>query len=550
VINFLKKKINQNHHLKKIYIIFKYYFFIKRKISQQLFDKNIKFETLKNKKIIFTLVETSHPTNFFLMLLAKILQIRGYQVSILVCDSFLKGCEIKSIRSINDKNVCFSCKFNQNKVYPFFKLPIMKLSKFYNKKINLKVNNAFKRYKNNSYNFQSEDEFFYLNSAIKDSVERYFYGNVKEKKITGQLYKVIKSHLSTAILIHEISKDIDNKYNPIAVVSAMSVYSSWYPFFYYFKNNGNRFKQLSLTQYNLKSLVFNEFELFPALNRFKKFLNSRKNKNLTRFENITTLKFIKDRFKGYSEIFKIDSYYEKKNVEEIKNLLKIDKNKKNIFLFTNVFWDVGLTQRGLIFNSIKKWVFYTIDLLKNNSNYHIYIKPHPAEFKSAESAIGFEEIIKNKYKDSISNITFIKADYKIKPYDLKPFIDLALVFNGTLNIEFMIQKVPVISCGLSPTLGMGLNKEIRNITEYKKVLMNNDYNFSNFIVKNYKKLIIFVYFYFIKNSIPWNYTQYVYGENFKGFNFKSLDILNKSDPMINHWIKCITKGDKFVPENW
>jgi hypothetical protein len=180
VINFLKKKINQNHHLKKIYIIFKYYFFIKRKISQQLFDKNIKFETLKNKKIIFTLVETSHPTNFFLMLLAKILQIRGYQVSILVCDSFLKGCEIKSIRSINDKNVCFSCKFNQNKVYPFFKLPIMKLSKFYNKKINLKVNNAFKRYKNNSYNFQSEDEFFYLNSAIKDSVERYFYGNVKE----------------------------------------------------------------------------------------------------------------------------------------------------------------------------------------------------------------------------------------------------------------------------------------------------------------------------------------------------------------------------------
>jgi hypothetical protein len=95
-----------------------------------------------------------------------------------------------------------------------------------------------------------------------------------------------------------------------------------------------------------------------------------------------------------------------------------------------------------------------------------------------------------------------------------------------------------------------LSKEIRNIAEYKKTLMNNTCNFSNFIVKDYKKLIIFAYFYFIKNSIPWNYTQYAYGENFKGFNFKSLDILNKSDPMINHWIKCITEGDKFVPESW
>ena len=484
------------------------------------------------------------------MLVGKFLQIRGYQVLILVCDQILQGCEIKSIKNISDRNPCFNCKFNQKKIIPFFKIPVIKLSSFRDKKMSFLIDKALKKFNDNGYFFKKKDKHFYLNSAIKDSVVRYFYGNISEKKFTGQVNKVIKSHLSTSILIHEISKDIDKKYNPVAVVSAMSVYSSWYPFFYYFKNNGNRFKQLSLTQYNLKSLVFNEFELYPALNRFKKFLNSRKNKNLTRVENITTLKFIKDRFKGYSEIFKIDSYYDKKNVEEIKNLLKIDKNKKNIFLFTNVFWDVGLTDRGLIFKSVEEWVFYTIELLKNNSNYHIYIKPHPAEFKSAESLMGFEQIIKNKYKDSISNITFIKPDYKIKPYDLKPFIDLALVFNGTLNIEFMIQKVPVISCGLSPTLGMGLNKEIRNITEYKKVLMNNDYNFSNFIVKNYKKLMVFVYFYFIKNSIPWNYTQYTYGENFKGFNFKSLDILNKSDPMINHWIKCITEGDKFVPESW
>ena len=166
MINFLKQIIIRSHYLTKLYIIFRYYHYIKKKITQQLSDQNIKFKKLNNRNIIFTLIETSHPSNFFLMLLAKILHIRGYQVSILVCDSFLKGCEIKSIRSINDKNVCFNCKFNQNKVYPFFKLPIINLSKFYNKKINLKINNAFKRYKNNSYNFKSTDEFFYLNLSF------------------------------------------------------------------------------------------------------------------------------------------------------------------------------------------------------------------------------------------------------------------------------------------------------------------------------------------------------------------------------------------------
>ena len=211
---------------------------------------------------------------------------------------------------------------------------------------------------------------------------------------------------------------------------------------------------------------------------------------------------------------------------------------------------MGLADRGLVFNTVLEWVFYTIDLLKNNSNYHLYIKPHPAEFKSSESLIGIEEIIRKKYKNSISNLSFIKADYKIKPHDLKPFIDLALVFNGTLNIEFMLQKVPVLSCGVSPTLGLGLNKELLSRSAYKAILKNKKFDYTKFLVKNNNKLMLFAYFYFIKNSIPWNYTNYFYSENFKGFNFKSLNNLNKKDFMIDHLINCIVKGDEFVPENW
>jgi hypothetical protein len=552
LIKYLKKKISSGHFLRKLYIIYRYYFFIKKKLQTQLFDENVKYEKIKKKTILFTLIETSHYINFFLLLLAKILKIRGYQVLVLVCDQFLHGCEIKSIKNIKDRNPCFNCKFNQKKIYPFFKIPILQLSDLYNKQIKSKVNAIVKRYKNNNYIFDRGDKFFYLNITIEDSVTRFFHGNVDQEKFKSKIDEVRVRHCFTAIFIHEISRVLDLKYKPVAVVSGMSSYSSWYPFYYYFKKSRNRFRLITLTQYNLKALVFNLFELFPASSRFKKFLNFRKNKNITKVENAIILKFIKDRFDGSSNLFKIDSYFgkKKKNLIEIKTLLNINNNKKNIFLFTNIFWDVGLSDRSLFFNSMLQWLFYTIDLLKNNPNYHIYIKPHPGEFKSTESLIGIEEIVKNKYKNSISNITFIKADYKIKAYDLKSFIDLALVYNGTLNIEFMILNVPVISCGLSPVTGMGLNKEIINITEYKKAIINENYNFSNFKVKNYKKLMLFAYFYFIKNSIPWNYTTYAYSENFIGFNFKSIDILNKNDPIISHWIKCITKTDKFIPESW
>jgi hypothetical protein len=549
---YLNKIISTNFYLSKLYTIYKYFFFIRGNLKSKLNDKNIKFEKQNKKIIIFTLIETSHPVNFLLMLIAKILQIRGYKILTLICDSFLDGCEIKSIKNSRDPNPCFNCKFNQSKIFQHFKIPTIKLSEFNSSEINLLVQKGLKKFQNNNYKFKDKNKYNYLNTHIKDSVTRYFYGNLYEEKYKIKVKEISLKHCKTALYIHEICRKIDKKFKPKAVVSSMSVYSSWYPIFHYFKNNGNRFKQFSLTQFNLSAFFFNEYQLYPSLKRYKKFLKSRKNKNLTKNENLILSKFLNKRFKGSSKIFINDEYFNKKykTLKEIGNLLKIDKKKKNIFLFTNVFWDVAVADRGLVFNSVLDWLFYTIDLLKDNENFHIYIKPHPSEFTSSESLIGIEEIIKLRFKEKISNLTFVKSEFKIKPYDLKPFIDLAVVFNGTLNIEFMHQKIPVISCGLSPTYGMKLTQEITTVFKYKKILIAKNFDYSKFIVKNNEKLKTFSYFYFIKNSIPWPYTSKVWGENFKGYNFYSLEKLNYKKNILHHFSKCISKEGKFVPENW
>ena len=167
MINYFKKKINNSYFLRKIYALYKYIFFIKKNLKSQLFDENIIFKDKKKKTIIFSLIETSHPINILLMLVGKFLQIRGYQVLILVCDQILQGCEIKSIKNISDRNPCFNCKFNQKKIIPFFKIPVIKLSSFRDKKMSFLIDKALKKFNDNGYFFKKKDKHFYLNSSIK-----------------------------------------------------------------------------------------------------------------------------------------------------------------------------------------------------------------------------------------------------------------------------------------------------------------------------------------------------------------------------------------------
>ena len=525
--------------VKRLYIQFNYFFFLKKKIIIQLDDSNIKFSQPKKKTIIFTLIETAHPVNFFLMLFAKILKIRGYNVLILVCDQFLGACEIKSIR--RSKDPCYECKFNQKKIYPFFKIPIIKLSDFNNKNLTIKINNTVRRYKKNNYSFNKFDEFYYLNKVIKDSVLRHFFGDVYQDNQKEKILKISIDHCKTAVYMHELSKIIDKKYMPSSVVSLMTSYSSWHSFFLYFKKR-NKFRQIG---FDKKICLFDNFKFFPSVKLFRSFLSLFKRKQLNQKENLEISNFLKKRFGSYYMNSTNSIYLEnKKESKQIEKYLNIKKNKINIFIFPNVFWDVGLSDRGGIFNSVLEWLFYTIDLLKNNSKYHIYIKPHPNEFVGMESLMGIKKIIQNKYGNSISNLTFIDRSLKVSTYELKSFIDLALVFNGTLNLEFMLLNVPVISTGITSTKGIGFTKELKSKREYKKVLIDKNYNFSEFLVRDRKKLMIFVYFWFIKKDLIWNKKNYYTHSinRFRGFNFKSLNDCNFSDTQTNSIVRFILEG--------
>jgi hypothetical protein len=303
-----------------------------------------------------------------------------------------------------------------------------------------------------------------------------------------------------------------------------------------------------MTQFDFNKIILNTFELFNSNHRYLKYLKARKNFNLFDFEEKVLDEFIYKRFTGETQIFKKDNYFVDNSLNNnVELFLNINKKVKNVFIFSNIYWDIGLSSCAGLYADVVSWVLETIEMCKDN-NIHLYIKPHPGEvFDSSSSLKGISQIIKEKYKNLPKNITIIEPEFKIKTYDLFKFIDLGIIFNGTLGLEMMLSGIPVISTGKTSHYGLQLSHEPTSKTEYLKLIQN--LNRKTKIDIN--KVRMFAYFYFIRTLIPFDLTKHVYADDFKdGYTFKDLNDLEVGkNKNLDHLCNCIL-NDEIVPEIW
>ena len=258
------------------------------------------------------------------------------------------------------------------------------------------------------------------------------------------------------------------------------------------------------------------------------------------------IKFVNNRVSFKTDIFKDTNCFQ--NNQDIIEKLSIDPNKRNIFLLSNIYWDVGLSEAGKLFGNVIEWVLETINLVKDNNKCHLYIKTHPGEkFGSSPSSKGIDDFIHEKYPVLPKNVTLILPEYKISPYQLFPHIDLGIIFNGTLGLEMLPHKISVVVTGLSPYGGIGLVHEPESLEEYKDILLGKGLPLEPSI----DEVNLFAYFYFIKSLIPWTLTRQAYADNFKGFTFDSLDdIMPGKDKYLDHICNCILDPENTIIEGW
>ena len=90
-----------------------YEIFIKRNMKRQLSFRNAipTIQKTHSKRVLVPLIETSHYQYGQVLILAKALEMRGADVQVLLCGSFLDGCEIKNSRK-KSKDPCLNCRFS------------------------------------------------------------------------------------------------------------------------------------------------------------------------------------------------------------------------------------------------------------------------------------------------------------------------------------------------------------------------------------------------------------------------------------------------------
>ena len=181
-----------------------YRFKLRKRLLKQLsyHKKIIPSSSQSSKRIFIPIIETNHYLHLQLLIFAKALELHGARVKVLICGQFLEGCEIKSVRNQDDSDPCFVCRFNEKNLLPIFNLDIIRLDDI----ILQKERNQFQIKAERLV--ESGDSIMHhgieLNRNIKDSVIRYYYGDVPDDEAIVKSVRINHAMTAMNIAVHEI----------------------------------------------------------------------------------------------------------------------------------------------------------------------------------------------------------------------------------------------------------------------------------------------------------------------------------------------------------
>lgn len=534
-----------------LYRIYKFYLLPKLEIIPKLQKQLVisavdKIDVSAKKKVFIPLIETSHQISLLILIIAKILSIRGAEVLVLRCGSFLPACEIKSIRHPK-LDPCMSCRAKASNFLPLFNLEILSINDFIDSKEFKELENIAKTlildfHKNIKYKNVP------LFNMVNDSLIRYFYGKIPNNS-QEKIYKIKLKFIKTALISINISEKVHRDMKPDIIFGAMNVYADYAGYYDYFSSQNVDTATLSISAFDYSKVVLNSSSFYTSNDRYLNWLNTRENCLLQEDEEKELEGFLNPRFYGTASIFKEFNYFDdSKNIAEHLNLKNSLDNNKNVILLPNIFWDVGLQDCHTIFNSVVDWVVETAKLFANSNNINLFIKPHPGETLDSSSSLkGIKDFVIEAFPELPRNIKFIDPEMRLNTYDLIECMDYVITYNGTIGLEAMLKGIPVITAAKAPYSGLGLSNDPASQADYEDLVLTK----KSLALPALSKVRLFAYFYFIKGLIPLNLQEKYYGSQFEGFSFKNLDDLRAGkNPNLDLIINYILDKDSVIPENW
>jgi hypothetical protein len=349
-------------------------------------------------------------------------------------------------------------------------------------------------------------DFRYLDVDLKEYVEssvikayRSAKGLAENETSYKDIFKICTENSIISILAAE---GADKLYAPDRVVTSHGIYSTYGPFYKYFKVRDRSVSVWGYNPYSYGTVQLSNTGIVSSKTD-DGFFNTSKDTISDSVASKYADIIMQKRFNCDSD----DHLFFGGKVmqdEELENLIAIKSNGKKVFaLFTNVLWDDSMVGIDTIFSSAVEWIIETINYFMNQSDKLLIVRAHPDEMFSG-TRVTVNDLIESQLNVDIKNIEsiiFIPSEVRLSSYSLFSYIDAGIVYNGTIGLEMLYKKIPVIIAARAPYSGKGLTYDIQDLGEYYKLIediglaTNTKFTQEDVLAK-------FIYYTFILHGIP------------------------------------------------
>lgn len=498
-IKKLKNFIHKHETLEKLILLVWGIFCILR--AKFIFGK-IKHGSAKgNFKVIILALRTIPTTSltYFDALWGQAFRKLGCQVKMLYCDGVLDSCDANTILR-NQNPQCFVCK----KLGGLMKNSLNIDCISYHQHIS---NSDIKKMKEKVAKLKDSElmNYEYLGINIgrhaRASAIRYFLFGKLDLDNPDHI-AFLREKLVSAMIATKVAESVVAEEEPNAIFMVHGLYSSWAPFFDYF-----RLKELDTIIHTkmpsrLGYFMFNRNDKAYELVSKEEWSNFSRSPLKKEERSIIDNFFIK-RFRGEAG----DQRWYEKNFDagmEKQSLLQLLSKKKytrRYVMYSNLAWDAAVEgQTSKIFNDVFSWIDTTIEFFKRKKDCQLIIKPHPAELIREGCSKGIRDYIIEKHHPLPENITLLEPNVPLRAYDLVNPETIAIVFNGTLGLEMAASGIPVLTVGDMHYKDAGAAYKVETSGEYLN-LLDNPQGLISFARANIELAKKYAYFYYFKAMI-------------------------------------------------
>lgn len=507
------------------------------------------FQELKNneslpkadKGVIFIgAIRMSATAHLFEGLLAYHYRKSGYKVYAVLCGQKLNNCENKGMKSI-DNLKCSICYAEQIEFCKTFDVEPLWIEDFLSKDEEAQIQNAVKNVTIDKIEYQGVD----LSSHVKSGSMRVLKTSILKDNNLNLIHKFSAVSFKTFVA----SRNMLNKYKPKHVILSHGTYATW----------GSLIAACEVEK--IHSVVWGRGyvgtgNIMATHDGSYLFKNSQES-----IENFIGLDLTDDQIKQTREYFagkrnlnkQVDyvNYYSNQGdlsaKVDLRKQLNLDPSKKIVGMFPNIPWDGQAFSSSEAFPSIREFIRFSVEWARSKDIY-LVIRAHPAE--NHAHATGqletFQDILFEIYPKLPENVIFLPANHKIASYQLEEHICVALLYAGTLGLEFTINGTSVIQVGKNANTNKGFIFEPKSKDEMNFLLeraLNDDLQLTEEMKMNGLK---YGYHWIFRRHFPETTFEFETGtRDFKKFNLKTMDDLLKQKSL-NQFIACIEDGTDFI----